>query len=82
MAVGPIPDLRPLTAVQPDLSIPELRAVVRIENSSRSGNSTSGSRQSAGRQDDSFDDYAADSEPETAASSADDLPKNQINLFA
>lgn len=82
MAVGPIPDLCPLTAVQPDSAIPELRAVVRIENSSRSGNSTSGRRQSAGRQDDSFDEFAADSEPEAAAPGADDLPQNQINLFA
>ncbi|MGB6690379.1 MAG: hypothetical protein WBE76_21295 [Terracidiphilus sp.] len=82
MAVGPIPDLRPLTAIQPDVSIPELRAVVRIENSSRSGNSTSGRKQSAGRQDDSFDDSAADSEPEVANPGVDDLPKNQINLFA
>jgi len=75
MAVGPIPDLRPLTAVQPDVSIPELRAVVRIENSSRSGNST-------GRQDDNYDDFASDSEPEAAVPSADELPQNQINLFA
>jgi len=82
MAVGPIPDLRPLTAVQPDVSIPELRAVVRIENSSRSGNSTSGRRQSTGRQDDNYDDFASDSEPEAAVPSADELPQNQINLFA
>jgi hypothetical protein len=82
MAIGPIPDLRPLTAAQPDVSIPELRAVVRIENSSRSGNSTSGRRQLAGRQEDSFDESVAESEPESATPSADDLPQNQINLFA
>jgi hypothetical protein len=82
MAIGPIPDLRPLTAIQPDVSIPELRAVVRIENSSRSGNPTSGRRQLAGRQDDSFDSSAAESEPEAVTPAPDDLPQNQINLFA
>jgi hypothetical protein len=82
MAIGPIPDLRPLTAIQPDTSIPELRAVVRIENSSRSGNSTSGRRQSVVRQDDIFDNSVAESEPEAVAPTADDLPQNQINLFA
>lgn len=82
MAIGPIPDLRPLTAIQPDASVSELRAVGRIENSSRSGNSTSGRRQTAGRQDENFDDLAPEDDSETAAPDTDDSAGGNISFFA
>jgi hypothetical protein len=82
MAIGPIPDLRPLTAIQPDASVPELRAVVRIENSSRSGNATSGRKQSPARQDDGAGDMFVDDATEVAAAEPDAPVGTQINLFA
>jgi hypothetical protein len=81
MAIGPIPDLRPLTAIEPEASVAELRAVGRIESSSRSGNPTSGRRQTAARQDENFDDLAAESEEETAAS-AENTSESKISFFA
>lgn len=81
MAIGPIPDLRPLTAIEPDGSVAELRAVGRIESSSRSGNPTSGRRQMAARQDENLDDLA-ESEEEAAAGGADDTPASKISFFA
>lgn len=82
MAIGPIPDLRPLTAIEPDGSVAELRAVGRIESSSRSGNPTSGRRQMAARQDENLDDLAVEGEEETAAGGPDEAPASKISFFA
>ena len=80
MAIGPIPDLRPLTAIEPDASVSELRAVGRIESSSRSGNPTSGRRQTAARQDENFDDPLEGSEEETP--DAENASESKISFFA
>jgi hypothetical protein len=82
MGIGPIPDLRPLTAIEPEASVSELRAVGRIENSSRSGNPTSGRRQTAARQDENFEEPAAESEEETAAPGAEEASASKISFFA
>ncbi len=82
MAIGPIPDLRPLTAIEPDASVSELRAVGRIEGSSRSGNPTSGRRHTAARQDENFDDLGVESEDETATPDAENASENKISFFA
>jgi len=82
MAIGPIPDLRPLTAIEPDASVAELRAVGRIESSSRSGNPTSGRRQTAARQDENFDDLLEGSEEETVAPDGENASESKISFFA
>jgi len=82
MAIGPIPDLRPLTAIEPESPVSELRAVGRIESSSRSGNPTSGRRQTAARQDENFDDLTEESEAEAAASDAGNASQSKISFFA
>lgn len=82
MAIGPIPDLRPLTAIEPDASVAELRAVGRIENSSRSGNPTSGRRQAPARQDENFEDIAAQSEEEFSAPGVEESSQSKISFFA
>ncbi len=82
MAIGPIPDLRPLTAIEPDASVSELRAVGRIESASRSGNPTSGRRQAAARQDENFDELAVESEEETVTADAENAPESKISFFA
>lgn len=82
MGIGPIPDLRPLTAIEPDASISELRAVGRIEGSSRSGNPTSGRRQAAVRQEESLGEVAADSEDDLVGPGAENPSPSKISFFA
>ena len=89
MAIGPIPDIRPLDVMQTGPADLELGPVNRVDGSARTADSPSRRRQPAQRRpEDLIDDtVAVPIEPEAVPAAslppiALDEPDHQINLFA
>jgi hypothetical protein len=81
MAIGPIPDLRPL-AVMESASDPELRAVSRIESAAAAGRNSSQRKQPPPRQDDNLEDLAQEEPVEAAAPEVENPTGGKISFFA
>lgn len=82
MAIGPIPDFRPLDLVPAREVDPELPPIQRVEGSSGAAGSTSRRKQAPNRQDSDRVELAGESLPESPAPAIEDESGANINFFA
>jgi hypothetical protein len=82
MDFNDIPNFRPLTEIRTWPAEPELPAVVRAENSARSGRDSSNRRPSASPQNEDFADLSVESPSEAEPAEVEPSDDGTVDFFA
>jgi muramidase (phage lysozyme) len=82
MEIGPITNFRPLPAAELDGFDPEIRAVMRTENSARAGKNPPNRRQASVRQGSDVVEVAGEPITEDADTTPEPDAERKVNFFA